>query len=301
MARVLEGAGVAALHVDTGRYEECLQAIATIYPKPGHKLDVQHAIKEAANVLVIGGSPADVAAAITARRRGYYVELWEKEDRQGDNLWAAGGPVFKTDILKLIRYQVLQGNKLGVKLCLNRSADEHNVCGGIWDKVIPAAGASPALPPIKGVVITGGGLAGTEAACDIAATAESVTILEMLPDILLASEGCPNSGQHLRTMAGNRDIHVMVGATVGEIGPSGVTSTKGMARSIRLPVTLCSMLLAFGRATSSRMCLRMPMMTCPSWEMLSARARSLMPFTRDATPSALWGNLLSDAAGGLDA
>lgn len=151
MAWVLEGAGVAALHVDTGRYEECLQAIVTIYPKPGHKLDVQHAIKEAANVLVIGGSPADVAAAITARRRGYYVELWEKEDRQGDNLWAAGGPVFKTDILKLIRYQVLQGNKLGVKLCLNRSADEHNVCGGIWDKVIPAAGASPALPPIKGV------------------------------------------------------------------------------------------------------------------------------------------------------
>ena len=45
MAKILEKAGVDALHVDTGCYEEWYQAITTVYSKPGHKLDVQKAIK----------------------------------------------------------------------------------------------------------------------------------------------------------------------------------------------------------------------------------------------------------------
>lgn len=341
MAKILEKAGVTALHVDTGCYEEWFQAITTIYSKPGHKLDVQKAIKEVVNIpvlgdgklynpklankviedetldylglahemladpywptkvkegryedirpcigcnecllagfsgkhyycavnptcyaerdyalpkpdgskksiLVIGGGPGGMSAAITARQRGWDVELWEKTDRLGGTLWAAGGPDFKADIIKLINYMKVQCDKLGVKVRYNKTATKENVLGGNWDKVVLAAGADPAIPPIDGienatpvseylthnvtagkkVVIIGGGLAGTEAACDIAPHAEEVTVVEMMPDILFNAAHCLNNDQHLRRMVKDRGVKVAAGAKVTKITPDSVTYEK---------------------------------------------------------------------------
>ena len=341
MAKILENAGVTALHVDTGCYEEWYQAITTVYSKPGHKLDVQRAIKEVVHVpvlgdgklfnpelakkvvedgtldyigmghemladpywptkvkegryddirpcvgcnecllsgfsgkhyycavnptcyaekeyalpkpdgskksiLVIGGGPGGMSAAIAARQRGWDVELWEKTDRLGGTLWPAGGPDFKADIIKLIEYMKGQCEKLGVKICYNKEATAENVVGGHYDKVILAAGASPAKPPIPGienavvvsdylthkftpgkkVVIIGGGLAGTEAACDIAPHADEVTIVEMLPDILYTAAHCLNNDQHLRRMVADRGVKVAAGAKVTAITPDSVTYEK---------------------------------------------------------------------------
>lgn len=342
MAKILEDAGVDALHVDTGCYEEWYTAITTIYSKEGHKLDAQKAIKEVTSlpvlgdgklfnpdlakkviadgtldylgmahemladpywpakvkkgddadirpcvgcnecllsgfsgkhyycavnptcyaekeyalpaaradlkrrVLVIGGGPGGMEAAITARQRGFDVDLWEKEDRLGGTLWAAGGPDFKADVLKLITYQENQCRKLGVNIQLNKTATADNVKGGHYDKVILAAGSTPAVPPIPGienaalvtdylthqtgagqnVVIIGGGLGGTEAACDIAPHADQVTILEMLPDILAAANHCLNNDQHLRAMVAERGVKVIGGARVTRITADSVTFEK---------------------------------------------------------------------------
>lgn len=349
MAKILEKSGITALHVDTGCYEEWYQAITTIYSKPGHKLDIQRAIKNVVNIpvlgdgklydpalakqviadetldylglahemladpywptkmkegryddirpcigcnecllagfsgkhyycavnptcyaekdyalpkpdgskksiLVIGGGPGGMSAAITARQRGWDVELWEKTDRLGGTLWAAGGPDFKSDILKLIEYMKTQCNKLGVKIRYNKAATPENVVGGSYDKVILAAGADPAKPPIPGienatvvsdyltrkvgagqkVVIIGGGLAGTEAACDIAPNAEEVTIVEMLPDILYTAAHCLNNDQHLRNMVKDRGVKVVAGATVTNITPDSVTYEKD-GETVTLP------------------------------------------------------------------
>ena len=54
MAKILEKAGVDALHVDTGCYEEWFQAITTVYSKEGYKLDIQKAIKDIVSVPVLG-------------------------------------------------------------------------------------------------------------------------------------------------------------------------------------------------------------------------------------------------------
>lgn len=341
MAKTFEKAGVTALHVDTGCYEEWYQAITTIYSKHGHKLDVQKAIKEVVNIpvlgdgklfdpklankviedgtldylglghemladpywptkvkegryedirpcvgcnecllagfsgkhyycavnptcyaerdyalpkpdgskksiLVIGGGPGGMSAAITARQRGWDVEMWEKTDRLGGTLWAAGGPDFKADIIKLINYMKVQCDKLGVKVRYNKAATAENVLGGNWDKVILAAGADPAIPPIPGienatpvseylthnaaagkkVVVIGGGLAGTEAACDIAPNADEVTIVEMMPDILFSAAHCLNNDQHLRNMVKDRGVKVAAGAKVTKITPDSVTYEK---------------------------------------------------------------------------
>ncbi len=342
MAKMFEAAGVDALHVDTGCYEEWFQAITTVYSKEGHKLDAQKAIKEITSlpvlgdgklfdpdlaekvledgildyvgmghemladpywakkvkkgeldeirpcigcnecllagfsgkhyycavnpacyaekeyalpqatpeinrkVLVIGGGPGGMEAAITARRRGFQVDLWEKEDRLGGTLWPAGGPEFKADVLKLIEYQENQCKKLGVNIELNKAATPENIKGKEYDKVILAAGSSPAIPPIKGientvlvtdylthkaeagkqVVIIGGGLAGTEAACDIAAKADKVVIIEMLADILASAGHCLNNDQHLRKMVAERNVEVIASAKVTGINPDSVTYEK---------------------------------------------------------------------------
>lgn len=182
-------------------------------------------------------------AAVTARRRGFDVDLLEKTNRLGGTLWPAGGPDFKADVLRLIRYLETQCYKLGVNVRLNTEATADNIKGGTYDKVILAAGASPVTPKIEGiehtvpacdylthkakvgkrVVIIGGGLAGTEAACDIAVNAESVTIVEMLPDILAAAAHCLNNDQHLKRMVKDRGVKVEAGAKVTRITPDSVT------------------------------------------------------------------------------
>ena len=337
MAKILEKAGVDALHVDTGCYEEWYQAITTVYSNDGHKLDVQKAIKEVVSIpvlgdgkllkpelakevvengpldyvgmghqlladpywptkvkkgqdediapcvgcnecllagfsgkhyycavnplcyaekdyalpkpdgsvkdiLVIGGGPAGMQAAITARKRGWNVDLWEKEDRLGGTLWPAGGPEFKSDVIRLIKYLTIQCEKTGVNVCLNKAATLENINEKKYDKIVLAAGASPVVPKIEGientvgacdylthkaevgkkVVVIGGGLAGTEAACDIAPNAEEVTIIEMLPDILFTAQHCLNNDQHLKRMVKDRGIKVVANAKVTKINPASV-------------------------------------------------------------------------------
>ncbi len=194
-------------------------------------------------VLVIGGGPAGMEAAVTARRRGFDVDLLEKTNRLGGTLWPAGGPDFKADVLKLVKYLETQCYKLGVNVRLNTEVTAENLNAKDYDKVILAAGASPVVPKIEGiehsklacdylthkvkagknVVIIGGGLAGTEAACAIAVNAESVTIVEMLPDILAAAAHCLNNDQHLRQMVKDRGVKVEANAKVTKITPETVT------------------------------------------------------------------------------
>lgn len=332
MAKILEKAGVDALHVDTGCYEEWYQAITTVYSKPGHKLDVQKAIKEVVSVpvlgdgklfdpdlaskavssgildyvglghemladphwankvkkgqiddirpcvgcnecllagfsgkhyycavnptcyaekeyalptggdtnrkvLVIGGGPGGMEAAITARRRGYQVDLWEKSDKLGGMLYPAGGPEFKKDVLKLVTYLENQCTKLNVNVVLNKEATADNINDLDYDRIILATGASAAMPPIEGiekaklaidyltdqvevgdnVVIIGGGLAGTEAACAISQSGKKATIVEMLPDVLAIANHCLNNDQHLLNMLKECKVEVIGDAKVTKI------------------------------------------------------------------------------------
>ncbi|SPF68941.1 NADH:flavin oxidoreductase / NADH oxidase family [Propionibacterium ruminifibrarum] len=341
MARILERAGVDALLVDAGCYEEWFQAITTVYSAPGHKLDVQRAIREVVSVplmgdgkliepdlarkvveegtldyvglahqlladpywprkvqqgryedirpcigcnecllagfsgkhyycavnpqcyaekayalpkpdgtkrsvLVIGGGPGGMEAAITARQRGFDVELLEKSERLGGTLWPAGGPDFKRDIIRLIESMETQCRKLGVTITLGKEATPETLAEVKADKIILATGSVPAVPPIPGienaipvtkylthqaevgrnVVVIGGGLAGTEAACAIAPDADSVTIVEMLPDILATAAHCLNNDQHLRKMVADRGVTVVTGATVSDIAPDSLSYEK---------------------------------------------------------------------------
>lgn len=198
------------------------------------------------SVLIIGGGPGGMSAAIAAAKRGFDVEIWEKSSRLGGNLWAAGLPTFKHDVLRLIYYMERQVLKLGVKVKLNMEATTEAVVEGRYDKVILAAGSTPLMPPIygietaapandyllglkkpgKNVVVIGGGLVGCETAAYMKETAEEVTIVEMLGDILAIADHCLNNDQALRTIVKERNIGVIADAKVTKITPNGVFYEK---------------------------------------------------------------------------
>lgn len=188
-------------------------------------------------VLVIGAGPGGMEAAVTAARRGFDVEVWERNSHVGGNLWAAGTPTFKHDVLNLIHYFEHRMQSLGVKVILNKEAKAEEVILENWDKVIISTGAHSFIPPIKGVenagdslayltgskqpgknvVVIGGGLVGCETACFMSESAEKVTIVEILKDILAIADHCKNNDQALRTMIKEHNIDLKCGAKVTEI------------------------------------------------------------------------------------
>lgn len=199
------------------------------------------------SVLVIGGGPGGMSAAIAAAKRGFSVELWEKSDRLGGNLWAAGLPGFKKDVFRLISYMQHQIERLDIAVSLSKEAKAEDVIAGNYDKVILAAGSKPVIPRIPGseyasfaadyllgrkkpgarVVVIGGGLVGCETALFMSETAEEVTIVEMLGDILAIADHCLNNDQALRAMLTDRGIRIVPGVWVTDITKDGVICEKG--------------------------------------------------------------------------
>ena len=162
------------------------------------------------------------------------------------NLWAAGLPTFKHDVLRFISYLERQVLKLGVKVKLNMEATPEAVIDGRYDKVILAAGSTPLMPPIPGieaaapandyllglkkpgkkVVVIGGGLVGCETAAYMKETAEEVTIVEMLDDILAIADHCLNNDQALKALIKDRNIGIIASAKVTKITSNSVSYTQ---------------------------------------------------------------------------
>lgn len=198
------------------------------------------------SVLVIGGGPGGMEAALAAAQRGFAVELWEKTGKLGGNLWAAGLPTFKADVLKLITYLSTQLDRHGVTIRFNKEATAEEVIAGNFDKVILAAGSTAFMPPIKGienavpstdlligkvepgkhVVVVGGGVVGCETAAYAKEKAEDVKIVEILDDILALADHSKNNDQHLRDLLTEREVGVLAACSVTEITANSLSYTK---------------------------------------------------------------------------
>ncbi|WPC76350.1 NAD(P)/FAD-dependent oxidoreductase [Vibrio porteresiae] len=208
---------------------------------------------EPRSVLVIGGGPGGMQAAIAAAERGFKVELWEKSDQLGGNLHAAGFPTFKHDVLKLIRYQSHRIAQLNIPVKYHCDTKAEDVIAGQYDKVILATGSSSVIPPIAGiehagvandyltgkkqcgkrVVVIGGGLVGCEVAAFMAESADHVAIIEMQNDILTTVEHSKNNDLSLRDMLAKRDIQLLTSARVKQIAADCVIyEQEGMTQEL---------------------------------------------------------------------
>lgn len=152
-------------------------------------------------VLVAGGGPGGMEAAITAARRGHEVTLVEKSGQLGGNLHPAGAAFFKEDIAKLCELLIRRTQNAGVKIVLNTEVTPEYVRSFDPDFLVIAIGSNELVPPIKGidgenvvmaidaelhpeklgkkVAIMGGGLVGSEAAIAFNEEGHDVSIIEM--------------------------------------------------------------------------------------------------------------------------
>ena len=102
-------------------------------------------------LLVVGGGPGGMAAAKYAAQVGHSVELWEKSDRLGGNMNAAGGPDFKFDVRRFSMNLQKQLYNSGAVVRLSKEANADSIKEFAPDAVIVAAGAKPIKPRIPGI------------------------------------------------------------------------------------------------------------------------------------------------------
>lgn len=158
-------------------------------------------------VVVVGGGPAGIHAALESAKKGNEVILFEKTDTLGGQFTFANcGITFKRDAKRYLDYLVRQVNKAPIDLRLNTEATPEMVEAEHADVVIVAVGASPFTPDIPGkelshvihavdalpvadtlgqrVVVIGGGMVGCESGLHLAQLGREVTILEMGSDLI---------------------------------------------------------------------------------------------------------------------
>ena len=110
-------------------------------------IENQHPKKEHdEKILVIGGGPAGMEAAIKASQRGYEVTLATKDDCLGGQANLAGLAPLKADILKFVEYMKFRLEEEGVNILLNTEVDEALVKDLAPNQVVIATGSKPVIP-----------------------------------------------------------------------------------------------------------------------------------------------------------
>jgi pyruvate/2-oxoglutarate dehydrogenase complex dihydrolipoamide dehydrogenase (E3) component len=207
------------------------------------------------SVVVIGGGPAGMQAAIVAAKRGHKVTLLEREAKLGGQLNIAALPPFKGDIFPWIDYLVNQVEKTGLKVELNTDATAEIVTREKPDAVIIATGGIPIMPDMPGidksgavtaqdilsgkdgvgqnVVIIGGGMVGCETGHYLAEQGKTVTIVEILKR--MASDMFPMTRRRLMDGLRSKKVTLLTSATCEQIeeGSVLVTTAEGKKETIR--------------------------------------------------------------------
>jgi 2-enoate reductase len=170
-----------------------------INPSCGHEIEwALTPLKEKRSLLVIGGGPGGIEAARVGAKRGFEVTLWEASDKLGGNLWPAGKPDIKHDIMDYIKYLEGLVKRLPIEVVLNKKATAEDVKNFGADYVVIATGAQMEKPPfgngasdkvfsvmevLNGVdlpgdkiLVMGGGVIGCETALYLAREGKKVTI-----------------------------------------------------------------------------------------------------------------------------
>lgn len=102
-------------------------------------------------VLVIGAGPGGLEAAYRAALAGHSVDLYEKEEKIGGQLWIAGTPPHKQELWKIINYYEEMIKLHNIRLNLNIKVDLEMILALKPEYIIAAEGAESLQPQIPGV------------------------------------------------------------------------------------------------------------------------------------------------------
>ena len=102
-------------------------------------------------VLVVGGGPGGMEAALAAAERGHDVTLCDANDRLGGQLLSEEHIPFKKELFDYIRIKAEELKKAGVKVLLNTFVTRRYAQAFAPDAMVCAAGAVPRMPAIPGI------------------------------------------------------------------------------------------------------------------------------------------------------
>ena len=236
-----------------------------VNPYIGREMEYFHPIptRETKKLLIVGGGPAGMQAAITACERGHKVTLVEKSDRLG-GLKYADNADFKYNIRRYRDMTAAKVMALPVDVRLNTVVTDELVAEVQPDAILACVGADPWALPVPGadgqnvifgaelqkndprvgqrVVVIGGGLIGCEEGIALAREGHEVTILEMQEEL------CPDCGRMhrlnvLHQIEVAETLTTATGLRCTGIDAQGVTAVDGEGRESKFPadtVVMCA-------------------------------------------------------------
>ena len=155
-------------------------------------------------ILIAGGGPGGMQAALEATKRGHEVVLCEASDKLGALGFADNDTWFKRPMRRYRDSQIEKVLGCGAEIRLNTRVTKEIVDEVKPDVLIAAVGGEPFAVPVPGhdgpkvvfganltpetplgkrLVVIGGGFVGCEEAVDLANKGHEVTILEMLDEL----------------------------------------------------------------------------------------------------------------------
>lgn len=253
---------------------DCLTGMQTktkfncaVNPRSGHefRLDAQEkAPTDKKTVLVVGGGPGGMQAAITAAQRGHRVILAEKTDSLGGLLKFTDYDSLKSDLKRLKDFLICQVEKSGVEVHFNTTVTPEYVSELKPDALLLALGSTPVVFPLPGietaqhattaytaldklgdtVAVMGGGLVGCETALFLAETGRQVTIIEMQNDVAPDANWMHRVGM-LQAFAQQKNLTIRTGLRCTAVTADGVETQDKDGNTVLIPAQ--SKVYAFGQ------------------------------------------------------
>jgi 2,4-dienoyl-CoA reductase-like NADH-dependent reductase (Old Yellow Enzyme family)/thioredoxin reductase len=216
--------------------------LCTVNPSLGREEEGSVRVGSPKKILVAGGGPGGLVAAISCAKKGHDVVLMEMNKSLGGLMSIASVPPKKEEIDEFNKYVSRELVRVGVTVKMGEEVTSEVVKKFNPEAIIIATGSEPAIPGISGingknvvmaldilrnkvkagrnVVIIGGGQIGLEVADHLSQQGISVTVVEQLPQVGL--DVLPRIKIFLMARLLEKKVKIIVQAKAIEINDSGV-------------------------------------------------------------------------------
>ncbi|UCF96662.1 MAG: FAD-dependent oxidoreductase [Spirochaetaceae bacterium] len=225
-------------------------------------------------VLIAGGGPAGIIAALRAAELGFFVRLFERQKQLGGLLNTARTESFKKDVPLFLDYLLHRITGAKAEVMLEAPMEIDLLAKESPDVFFDATGSQPVMPQIppglpypvlpvrdllldlekyrssRRAIILGGGSSGCEAALALHAPAIQITVIEQASCILQDLE--PVSAISLKRLLADTDIMIQTETRFLRLEPGGVVTDRHS-----MPLAADLIIVALGASSNTTLCSRL--------------------------------------------